>query len=392
MNWYKKAELKNTDDIVYDIFRAVEDAVGGNWRVVPITEQKDSKVYWLQRIVSFALYGKSIIKQGDSFAIYIRIWVKRASGKVVHPWDGSYEGSSSWDDVQLSKAPGDFNEQVAEHQKRWKALYNMKPDDGSGYDSEYGNRLFEIQIKLYGSKPDISGKEIPHDDRISITSELDTPNEIASHIKSEINRFYFGGEGDNEVRPFDPTSGGYVDTEQLEELYNPEGTLSLTPNFAYHRNWYKKAQQKELWQMTREEYDSIPLPQLKPNDVFYVNVYGKNVEVIQNPTGSDLRQLSKEVLKDYPEYPPNLRSTQDENGNKYYWKAYDAIHAHIEPLISKVVGEELDQNAGVPLYNRIIYDALEAGKPVPSNVFDAFSRHYPDVARRYQQRSSNELV
>ena len=64
-------------------------------------------------------------------------------------------------------------------------------------------------------------------------------------------------------------------------------------------NWYKKAKQLEPWQMTREEYDSMPYPPLKPNKIFNVDVYGKNIEVIQNPTGSNMRQMSKEVLYDH---------------------------------------------------------------------------------------------
>ena len=152
-------------------------------------------------------------------------------------------------------------------------------------------------------------------------------------------------------------------------------------------NWYKLSKKLELWEMTREEYNSIPYPPLKPNKIFYVNVYGSDVEVIQNPTGSDIRQMSKEVISDNPMFPlgvPKLRSTQDENGNKYYWKASEAVHAHIEPLISKIINTELNQNAERLPYYMYIYQALKAKKPVPNNIFNEFAQRYPDAVRKFK--------
>ncbi len=160
-------------------------------------------------------------------------------------------------------------------------------------------------------------------------------------------------------------------------------------------NWYKKAQNLEPWQMMKGEYDSIPYPSLKPNKVFYVNLYGRDVEVIQNPIGSDIRQMSKEVLSEYPRMKPGdikLRSTQDVNGNKYYWKASKAVHAHIEPIISEMVNSDLNQNAGREPHSKLVYWALKDGKSVPNNVFNEFAQRYPDVARQYRKIENNELV
>jgi hypothetical protein len=139
----------------------------------------------------------------------------------------------------------------------------------------------------------------------------------------------------------------------------------------------------------------MPYPPLKPNKVFYVDLYGRNIEVIQNPTGSDIRQMSKEVLREYPNMPPGdikLRSTQDVDGNKYYWKASESVHAYIEPAISKMVGADLNQNAGREPYFMLVYHALKDGKPVPSNVFDEFAQQYPDVAKQYGEIENYELV
>ena len=146
-------------------------------------------------------------------------------------------------------------------------------------------------------------------------------------------------------------------------------------------NWYKKSQInniKEPWEMTKEEYKSIPNPSLKPTKEFNVN----NIRVIQNPSSSDIRQLTKEVREERPwisSDTPKLRSTQDQYGNTYYWKAYDAVHSQIEPFLSKIVGAELDQNASKPLYNRLIYNALKEGKPVPENIKNKFLKRYPNI-------------
>jgi len=155
-------------------------------------------------------------------------------------------------------------------------------------------------------------------------------------------------------------------------------------------NWYKIAK-KQPWQMTREEYNSLSVLPLKPNKVIYIN----NIEVIQNPTSSDMRQMTKEVRDKFPGMQlgfPALRSTQDENGNTYYWKAFDAVHSQIEPELSKITGSYINQNANKPLYNRMIYDSLKSGKNIPSDIFDEFSKKYPDAVKNINKGTINELV
>ena len=158
-------------------------------------------------------------------------------------------------------------------------------------------------------------------------------------------------------------------------------------------NWYKKAQQLKPWQMTREQYRSILVPELKPNETFYIEIAGRDVEVIQNPTGIEMRQMTGEFRSQFPNYErtPALRSTQDENGNKYYWKSNEAMHAYMEPKLSRMVGSKLNQNANKPLYERVVYDALEAGEQVSQEIFNEFAQKYPDVAKKYN-RENYELV
>ena len=63
------------------------------------------------------------------------------------------------------------------------------------------------------------------------------------------------------------------------------------------------------------------------------------VEVIQNPTDAEYRQLRDEALREMPWLrgtgEPMLRHTYDEQGNEYYWRADRALHADVEPYINK---------------------------------------------------------
>lgn len=63
------------------------------------------------------------------------------------------------------------------------------------------------------------------------------------------------------------------------------------------------------------------------------------VEVIQNPTDAEYRQLRDEALQEMPWLrgtgEPMLRHTYDEQGNEYYWRADRALHADVEPYINK---------------------------------------------------------
>lgn len=63
------------------------------------------------------------------------------------------------------------------------------------------------------------------------------------------------------------------------------------------------------------------------------------VEIVQNPTNIEYRQMREEILDDYPWLrgtgEPLLRRTFDEDGNEYYWDASQALHSQIEPLINE---------------------------------------------------------
>lgn len=155
-------------------------------------------------------------------------------------------------------------------------------------------------------------------------------------------------------------------------------------------NWYKTAQKLKPWQMTRQQYESMPFPPLKPHDIFYIKIGGRNVEVIQNPTRADIRQMTEEFRNQFPHYQrtPALRSTQDANGNKYYWKSNESMHAYMEPQLSRMVGAKLNQNAERPAYNRVIYEALQTEEQLSPQIFNEFAKQYPDVAKEYKQKAT----
>jgi hypothetical protein len=81
--------------------------------------------------------------------------------------------------------------------------------------------------------------------------------------------------------------------------------------------------------------------------VFYVKVGTQDVEVIKNPTDSEYQQLSKEFRKEYPRAPKDeiqIRTTYDEKGNKYIWRADNATHDTIEKHLQTVYGVKSSQN------------------------------------------------
>lgn len=139
-------------------------------------------------------------------------------------------------------------------------------------------------------------------------------------------------------------------------------------------NWYKRSQ-IEPWQMTRQEYEASLNRPLKPNDVFYIRQDNKNIEVVQNPTQSDIRSMSEEVKQKFPNMPkgePTLRFTQDIYGNKYMWKSDESTHADIEPKLSVLVGETLGQVTDLPSHYNIVRRAVFENKPVPQHIQDEY--------------------
>ena len=64
-----------------------------------------------------------------------------------------------------------------------------------------------------------------------------------------------------------------------------------------------------------------------------------SIEVIKNPTRSELIRLNKQVRDEMPGLMPDdvkIRSTVDAKGNEYIWKAHEAVHDQVVPELSKL--------------------------------------------------------
>lgn len=68
---------------------------------------------------------------------------------------------------------------------------------------------------------------------------------------------------------------------------------------------------------------------------------GTYVEIIKNPTDSDYRKLGQESKKEFGE--SLVRTTYDENDNRYIWKAYSSVHAPIENFLMRTTGLKVHQ-------------------------------------------------
>ena len=70
--------------------------------------------------------------------------------------------------------------------------------------------------------------------------------------------------------------------------------------------------------------------------VFYTP---RGIEVIQNPTSAEYRQMREDIYKEYPFLRGTgeaiLRHTYDEDGNEYYWNAFEGMHRDVEHYINE---------------------------------------------------------
>lgn len=73
----------------------------------------------------------------------------------------------------------------------------------------------------------------------------------------------------------------------------------------------------------------------------------RGVEVVRNPTDQEYQQMRDEAYQDYPWLwgtgEPVLRHTYDRQGNEYYWRADQAVHAQVEPYINQRYGTQTSQ-------------------------------------------------
>jgi len=253
MNWYKQSQANQTENIAYDIYSKISDNIEGSWTI--LSDTKMMPTFQLQSYRIIKLDGKDVKRVGDYFWIEVKIFIYKALN-ILHPWSGTYENAENWQQGVASKLKdygkhtgGDWKE---EETKRWEALKKLKPEDSSTYDDQYGNKLIEFHIQVYGKKPD--GKAAPTSvdklklffekgdvERIGVSHKgHDTPSEIAQYVQTTIDNYYKGDNDENDrVEPINPTGGGYMEPEVT---YDQIDSPVFAPSLAQHKNWYKKAQ------------------------------------------------------------------------------------------------------------------------------------------------------
>ena len=83
------------------------------------------------------------------------------------------------------------------------------------------------------------------------------------------------------------------------------------------------------------------------HDVFRWKIGSKQIEVIKNPTDSEIRQISNEFHEKYPRSKESgIRSTYDQYDNKYVWGA-DDLHSDVEPMINMLFHVYTHQSPGM---------------------------------------------
>lgn len=148
-----------------------------------------------------------------------------------------------------------------------------------------------------------------------------------------------------EVQP----KGDFIPTERPTRV-SPD----TSEEFDYLRPW---AQQEKASGMnlgvTRIRSPAVPYDAQLPSKKLQINIGATTIDVLQNPTPQQVRQLRQGIRMEYEELgysttaDPLTRSTWDEQGNQFVWPSEDGIHAVVERGLAKhlnVDWETLNQN------------------------------------------------
>jgi GGDEF domain-containing protein/DNA repair protein RadC len=148
-----------------------------------------------------------------------------------------------------------------------------------------------------------------------------------------------------EVQP----TGDFIPSERPTRV-SPD----TSEEFDYLRPW---AQQEKSSGMnlgvTRIREPGEPYAAALPPKKLQINIGATSIEVLQNPTPQQFRQLRQGIRMEYQELgysttaDPLTRSTWDEQGNQFVWPSEDGVHAVVERGLAKHLGvdwESLNQN------------------------------------------------
>lgn len=227
MNWYKKAQLKTMENIVFDIYSEIMK-MGGSWTV--LEDKNMMKTYKMQSYRIMHFDGKNIVKTGDYFWVEVKMFILKGLN-ILHPYDGTYENAQNWQQGVKSSLKEIAEKQnrwpKEEEQKRWEALERIQPENASAYDEQYGNKLIAFDVLVYGKKPD--GKEPPNKvnkieiffgqgdlEQISTVQGIDTPLEIGQYVKNIISTYYGENNNDNYDNDFYPQPNNPLESINYE--------------------------------------------------------------------------------------------------------------------------------------------------------------------------------
>jgi hypothetical protein len=216
LNWYKKASRKETKDLIFDVYKHIENIVGGRWIVKSSTKPVASSNALYSQWLNSLLEGRNVVQNGDEFYVKIQTMIKRFPGKVMHPEKGTYTDPNNWDSAiesPIDNLPD--TEWEEELKRRWHLVTKqMIPYNSSYYDSDNGNPVISMNVIVHGRKPSATkGTFNPIQsafgagDYIKLGSlEVKTPYEVSIFVKQIIQKFYFGGDdGGEENEPSSPT-------------------------------------------------------------------------------------------------------------------------------------------------------------------------------------------
>lgn len=80
-----------------------------------------------------------------------------------------------------------------------------------------------------------------------------------------------------------------------------------------------------------------------PQKSFYIRVLGELIEVLRNPSELDYSAIKRDSVKKYGEprhHDMKLKTTDDDDGNVYYWISGDGIHTLVCPVLMATIEKD----------------------------------------------------
>ena len=80
--------------------------------------------------------------------------------------------------------------------------------------------------------------------------------------------------------------------------------------------------------------------------VMYHQIGNNKIEILKNPSSSDLKSMRKAFFDKFPnaKSEPFSRKSYDSSGNEYVWRSDKASHGDVEPYLEKKLGTKVNQN------------------------------------------------